>query len=282
MKITINQQSVLSPTSCETTETPSRWSPGRTVQGYRFPLHVRTKGDYDFIQEKLSGLPAAIEGDERRYSVNSVYMRRSTFTNDKFVDAEFDVAISEEDAKPTFTVVEVNAFPFSVVGYEVNATDQSTLHRFLVEANKDQFARLAQTVNGDGSELFLQRIGVDAEPFGCRLGGANYWSQDETPEGEHFIRIINCVIDHKPLRPGLDFASAVRARNLEAKVAHLTLQVRYLLERMQGVLSEADLTTLASPDKLVEATTDGVADGYWTDLDRSIDARRWFADDEED
>lgn len=279
MKVTINQQAALSPTACEKTETASRWSPDKTIQGFRFPFHVRTKGDYDFMQEKLLGLPAAVEGDERTYSVSGVYMRRSTFTDGAFVDAEFDVAISEDDAKPAFTVVKVNAVPLSVVGYEADRTDQSTIHRFLVKANKDEFSRLAQIVNGDLSDLTVQRIGVDAEPFTCRLGGANYWSQDDTTDGEFFTRIVNCVIDHKPLRPGLGLASVVRASNLEAKVAHLTLQVQYLLQRMQGVLSEGDLAPLASPDKLVAATHIAI-DGFWTDLDRSVDARRWFSDDE--
>lgn len=279
MKITIDRDSVLSPPSSEKTETASQWSPGKAVHGYRFPFHVRAKGDYDFIQDKLLGLPAAVEGDERMYSVSSVHMNRSTFTNGAFVDAEFDIAISEEDAKPTFTRVEINAVPLSVIGYEADKTDQTTIHRFLVKANKDEFSRLAQIVNGGGSDLTVQRIGVDAEPFACRLGGANYWSQDDTTDGERFIRIVNCVIDHKPLRPGLGFASAVRTSNLEDKVAHLTLQVQYLLQRMQGVLSEGDLTILASPDKLI-AVTDGVIGGYWTDLDRSADARRWFSDEE--
>ena len=58
-------------------------------------------------------------------------------------------------------------------------------------------------------------------------------------------------------------------------MAHLTLQVQFLLQRMRGVLSEGDLATLASPDKLT-AVTDGAMDDYWTDLDRSVDARRWF------
>lgn len=279
MKITIDRQSVLSTMTSEKTETASQWSPGKAVHGYRFPFHVRAKGDYDFIQEKLLGLPAAIEGDERMYSVSSVHMSRSTFTNGAFVDAEFDIAISEEDAKPTFTGVEISAVPLSVIGYEANKTDQTTIHRFLVKANKDEFSRLAEIVNGGGSDLTVKRIGVDAEPFACRVGGANYWSQHDTTDGEHFIRIVNCVIDHKPLRPGLGFASAVRASNLEEKVAHLTLQVQFLLQRMRGVLSEGDLATLASPDKLT-AVTDGAMDDYWTDLDRSVDARRWLSDEE--
>lgn len=273
MKVIVNEQTVLSVDTSEQTETASRWKPGVTLRGHRFSLQVRRESDYDMILETLQGLPVTVEGDSRKYLVSRVYMNRSQFTNNGFVDAEFEITLTEEDVKPVFSQVRIDGSLFHVVGYEVNADEMATVHRLLVEGAKDEFAMLEQIVNGRDA-VDVQRIDVDAAPFACRIGGANYWSREGGDDGAPFVRIVNCVIDHQPPQEQA-FVSPVRARNLEAKVAVLSLQVQYLLDRLQGVLTEADLAVLGSADKLSEVSAAG-ADRFWTGLERTHDARRHF------
>jgi hypothetical protein len=273
MKVIVNEQTVLSVDTSEQSETASRWKPGVMLQVHQFSLVVRRKSDSDLVRDTLLEKLATVEGDARKYLVSRVHMNRSRFTNNDFVDAEFEITLTEEDVKPVFSQARINGSLFNVVRYEVDTNTEATVHHLLIEGGKEEFAALEQIVNRRET-VDLQRVDVDTEPFACRIGGANYWSPEGGDDSSAFVRIVNCVIDHQPPQEPT-FTSPVRAVNLEAKVAVLSLQVQYLLDRLKGVLTEADLAVLGSADKLAEVNAAG-ADRFWTGLERTHDARRHF------
>jgi hypothetical protein len=184
------------------------------------------------------------------------------------------------DPKPDFSVVEINGAALGVAGYQADPSETATVHQFLLKLNADQFIQLAQIVNADTDAVTVKRIGVDDVPFSCRLGGQLYWSKSETDGSDSYIRALNCVIDHKPSNNAYDMASAVRAKNLEKEVAQLTLQLHYLIRCTKGVLTEAQLAVLSSPNELTAAMGTAAGD-YWTGLDRTRDARSWFSEEQE-
>lgn len=276
--ITIGDRTKLQLSECNALENESKWSPNIRIHGYRFLLNVRTQADHDHVQNKFVGSSAAAEGDQRTYSVTGVQVKRSSSTNGNFIDADFEVTIQEQDPKPTFSEIDINGLVLQVLGYRVHRSDDSTVHTFLINTAGDSFSELERKFDAEGDALSVQRFGVDDAPFLCRIGGANYWSKQEESDIEESIRIINCVIDHETPRPTEGFTSLVRSRNLEREVGVLSMQVEYLIRRLEGILNSEDLAILRSAERLESRV--GSID-YWTGLEKIKNAREWFRDAEE-
>lgn len=272
MIITIGNSTEFQPSECNAFENESKWSPNKRIHGYRFLLNVRTQADHDHAQNQFVGASATAEGDNRTYIITSAHMQRSSSTNGKFIDADFEVTIQEQDAKPSFSEIDINGLALQVLGYRVRRTDNSTIHTFLVNTTGVSFSELERKLDAEGDALSVQRFGVDDFPFMCRIGGANYWSRKEGPGTEESSRIINCVIDHETLRTREGFTSVVRSQNLERQVSVLGMQVKYLVRRLEGILNSEDLAVLRSAERLES----GVGSIDWTGLEQIKNAREWF------
>lgn len=256
----------------EAVSTPSVWFDSRELAGYKFSLVVHNQSHYDQLQA-LQDKAAAVEGDERKYSVKSVAMRRSQTTNGRFIEADFEIVLVEVEPEPNIERIELNGLLLTLLGYRVSRTEKATVHTFLVELAGPEFDSLETILDDSGASLRLVRIGADAEPIECRLGGANYWSRVAEENSGAFHRILNLVVDHRIDPPTEGLSSRVRASNLEDQVETLAMQMKYLLQRLGDKLTPGDLEVLGSPVLLRQQVG---SQEFWTTLDAVKDAREWY------
>lgn len=275
MKILIDDKYTLSPEHVEPLSKPKRWSPG-LLAGYQLSITVDTQRDFDLISNEFKGRTAKIDGEPHQYIV-SVYMRQSSTTNGKLTSGQFDITLMEEELRPSLSEIDLNGLTFAVKDFDTQASSESSVYSFLLTLDKEEFDALEHILVKHDTSLKLMRVGVDTEPIDCRIGGANYWSLSK--DGHQFTRIINCVAEHEKGQMRYGLYDSVRGFNLEREVLKLSLQVKFLANKLAHSLTPEDIEILESPQLLLDASGSG---SFWFDLEKIRDAETYFRDNRQD